>query len=127
MNTNLNENINIPLCVDLDGTLIRADSLIETTALFLKQRFLMVLLFPFWLLSGRARFKEEIASRTELDAAYLPYEGKVLDTINNARAAGRKIMLCTGANYRYAQAVAKHLKLFDDVIASSETNNLMIT
>ena len=124
MNTGLTKNKKIPLCVDLDGTLIRTDSLIETTALFIKQRFLMTTLFPFWLMGGRSRFKDEIAARTELDAAYLPYEVIVLDAIRKARAAGRKVILCTGANYRYAQAVADHLKLFDDVIASSASNNL---
>lgn len=124
MNADQSKSNKIPLCVDLDGTLIRSDSLIETTALMIKQHFFMILLFPIWLIRGRAQFKEEIATRTEIDAGYLPYEENVLDAIKTARADGRKIILCTGANYRYAQAVADHLKLFDDVIASSASENL---
>jgi len=126
MNTDTDtpEHTDIPLCVDLDGTLIRTDSLVETAALFMKQHFLMVALFPFWLLDGRARFKEEIARRIELDAAHLPYEPDVLEFINQARSAGREVILCTGANRRYAEAVAGHLKLFDGIMASDATNNL---
>ena len=117
-------NVTIPLCVDLDGTLIRTDSLVETAALFLKQYFLMAVLFPIWLLSGRARFKEEIASRIKLDVAYLPYEDKVIDVIRQARGDGREVILCTGANQRYAEAVADYLGLFDGVIASDANTNL---
>ena len=91
MSVDTTGSVNVPLCVDLDGTLIRTDSLVETTALFMKQHFLLVVLFPFWLLSGRARFKEEIAARTELDVAFLPYEDTVLETIREARAAGRHV------------------------------------
>jgi len=114
----------VPLCVDLDGTLIRTDSLVETVALFMKQQFLMIVLFPYWLIRGRARFKEEIAARTRLDAAHLPYEAAVVDALRAARHDGRETILCTGANRRYAEAVANHLGLFDDVMASDASTNL---
>lgn len=124
MNGETTANDRLPLCVDLDGTLIRTDTLVETVALFMKQQFLMIVLFPFWLLRGRARFKEEIAARTRLDAAHLPYEPAVLEAIRLARDLGRETILCTGANRRYAEAVADHLGLFDDVMASDATTSL---
>ena len=126
MNTESATNSEIPLCVDLDGTLIRTDSLVESAALFMKQHFLMIVLFPFWLMRGRARFKHEIAARTRLDAEYLPYQPEVLDAIRDARKAGREVILCTGANRRHADAVAGHLGLFDDVMASDATTNLTV-
>ena len=51
----------IPLCVDMDGTLIRTDVLWESMALLLKRRPLDLLLAPFWLLRGRANLKRQIA------------------------------------------------------------------
>ena len=52
----------IPLCVDLDGTLIKTDLLWESLLALLKQRPLSIFQLPFWLLKGRAHFKHEIAA-----------------------------------------------------------------
>lgn len=113
-----------PLCVDLDGTLIYSDLLIESCLKLLKQNPLYFLWLPLWLWEGKAVLKAEIAKRVELDVSLLPYRKEVLDYIKEQKAAGRKIVLATASNIKYANAVAKHLGLFDEVFASNQSVNL---
>ena len=110
--------------VDLDGTLIRSDLLWETLFLTARQNPLKLLKVPGWALAGKARLKAELARACEFDAATLPYRQSVVDALTKAKAAGRRIVLATGANARLAHAVADHLGLFDDVMASCDTVNL---
>ena len=63
-----------PLCVDLDGTLIRSDLLLESSLALLRRNPAYVFRFVGWLLKGKAHLKHEIAARTEIDASLLPYD-----------------------------------------------------
>ena len=112
------------LVVDLDGTLIRSDLLWESLVLFLKRHPLQVWRLPFWLLRGKAGFKESLASRVELDPAALPYDEVLLEHIGRQRSAGRETVLATGAHARLAEGVAAHLGLFDRVLATAGPVNL---
>ena len=114
----------VPLCVDLDGTLIRTDVLWESLMLLLKQNPLYLLALPFWLLRGRAAMKKEIAVRTELDAASLPYHQPFLDYLKAEHRKGRTLILATAADNRLAQNVADHLGIFKDVLASDGQINM---
>jgi 4-hydroxybenzoate polyprenyltransferase len=113
-----------PLCVDLDGTLIRGDTLHESILLLLKSSVWHFLLLPIWLLKGRAHFKARIAARVSLDARFLPYDQALIAELAAQRAAGRSIVLATAANETVAQGVAEHLGVFDRIFASDSTNNL---
>ncbi|MEG0884102.1 MAG: hypothetical protein RSH52_22995, partial [Janthinobacterium sp.] len=57
----------LPLVVDLDGTLIHSDLLWEAILIFIKTRFLQLWRLPFWLLQGKAGFKDKLASMIEID------------------------------------------------------------
>lgn len=114
----------VPLCVDLDGTLVRTDVLWESVALLLKRRPLDVLLLPFWLLRGRAYLKRQIAARTELDPTHLPYHPEFIEFLRVERGKGREIILATAADDGPAQRVAKHVGLFHSVVASNGSTNL---
>ena len=113
------------LCVDLDGTLIRSDLLLESLLLLLKRNPLYLFATFFWLFKGgKALLKEEIAARVTLNPAALPYNNPLIDWIQSERASGREVWLCTAANERLATVVAQHVKLFDGVIASDAKHNL---
>ncbi|PNA50054.1 hypothetical protein C1Y14_34405, partial [Pseudomonas sp. MPR-R5B] len=56
-----------PLCVDLDGTLIKSDVLLESLLLLLKKNPFYLFLLPLWLLRGKAMLKGQIAARVSLD------------------------------------------------------------
>lgn len=114
----------IPLCVDLDGSLIRSDMLHESSIIFAKNKPWHVAAIPGWLLRGKAHLKQKIAAVADVDVQLLPYNDELLDWLKTERANGRKLILCTASDVKYAQAVASHLDLFDEVIASDGETNL---
>jgi 4-hydroxybenzoate polyprenyltransferase len=85
----------------------------------------MLLLLPFWLLSGRAALKRQLAARVHLDPARLPYRQQVLDLIQQEKqTTGRRIALVTAADREVADSIARYLGLFDEVHASDGQINL---
>ena len=68
----------VPLVVDLDGTLVRTDTLHESFLRAAKRNPLLLVLAPLWLLKGKARLKAEVGRRVELDASRLPYSEPLL-------------------------------------------------
>ena len=113
-----------PLCVDLDGTLIRTDLLHEAVFKLLRMNILYLFMLPIWMAGGKANLKAEIAKRVMPDAQRLPFNRALLDWLEGQRAAGRELVLATASNQRYARAVADHLKIFHSVEASDDMTNL---
>ena len=113
-----------PLYVDLDGTLVSTDTLIVSIRLLIRRRPWEVPLLPLYALGGRASFKDRIVQRVEIDPATLPYRQMVLSFLQDEKRRGRAIVLATAAHLRVAEPVARHLGIFDDVIASDQTQNL---
>lgn len=114
----------VPLVVDLDGTLIRADLLHETVIQMLVREPARLLAMPGWLLRGKAYFKAQVAARVELQAESLPYHDEFVAWLRSERAGGRPMTLCTASDVRLAEAVARESGLFDDVMASDGVTNL---
>jgi 4-hydroxybenzoate polyprenyltransferase/phosphoserine phosphatase len=116
-----------PLVVDLDGSLTRTDTLHEQALALAKIQPLKTLLLPAWLMRGKAHLKQQLAQQVALDPATLPYNAPLLDWLKAEKHAGRHLVLCTAADARTAQAIAQHLGLFDEVIASDGKTNLSAT
>lgn len=112
------------LAVDLDGSLIKTDLLWETTTLYLSSNPLRVLRLPLLMASGRAQLKSTLAQHTTLDASSLPYREDVLEWLRNEKKQGRRLVLATASDSQLARAVAEHLGIFEEVIASDGTVNL---
>ncbi len=113
----------LPLCVDLDGTLIHSDTLLEGIVSHPRDARLaraVMTLFS----SGRAAFKQSIAAGAPLDPALLPYNQALLGYLTKERDEGRYLVLATAANQAIAESVAGHLGLFDEIVASDEKRNL---
>ena len=113
-----------PLCVDLDGTLIKSDSLIDAVCQFLRCNPFGFWQLGRWLAVGRARLKAEVASQAPLDPAELPYNAELLQFLHAEHRRGRQIYLTTGADGPLAERVAAHLDIFDGVLASDGVTNL---
>lgn len=113
-----------PLCVDLDGTLIRTDLLLESFLLLARQRPLLLLALPLWLFKGRSYLKQRIAEAVDFQPELIPYNTDFIDWLKEEKRAGRQLVLATASNRRLAQPVADHLGIFDLVLASDETTNL---
>lgn len=80
--------------------------------------------WPFWLAKGKAVLKHNIASRYRCDPAVLPYNTDVLEWLTAQRASGRKIILCTASDRTIAESIARHLGIFDEVLASDGLHNM---
>ncbi|MDH3981471.1 MAG: UbiA family prenyltransferase, partial [Kiritimatiellaceae bacterium] len=83
-----------------------------------------ILKIPGWILKGKAHLKDQVMQRVELDASALPYNQQLLDWLNKQREMGRKLILATASNYRTADAVAEHLGIFEETLASTQETNL---
>jgi len=120
----MNPDTPVPLCVDLDGTLLLSDSLLESLCQLLKKSPWVIFLAPVWLLRGRANLKRQIARRVELDVGQWPLNAEVLDFVQAAKTQGRKVVLATAADSRIAAAIQERLNLFDEIISSDGATNL---
>lgn len=113
-----------PLCVDLDGTLVKSDTLIDSLLLLVRTHPWAALRVPFWIFRGRAALKAEIGARVVLDERCLPFNRRLLEFLEDQHTQGRKIYLATGADRRLAERVADHLRLFEGILASDGRTNL---
>ena len=113
-----------PLFVDLDGTLIKTDLLIESAFFLLKKQPWMLLAMLYWLAFGKARLKEEIAIRSALDFSVLPLQKEFVEFLHNEAKNGRTLYLATASDRRLAEPVAKRLGIFKQVLASDGQHNL---
>jgi len=113
-----------PLVVDLDGTLTPTDTLYESLFQLARQDPRVLLRLPSWLAGGRAYFKSELARRQSLAADSLPYCESLVEYLRQEKARGRRIILATAANRQIADSIARHLGLFELVLASDESVNL---
>lgn len=120
----LEDDISVPLCVDLDGTLVKSDTLVDSTLALARQHPARLLQLPRWLAEGKAALKRHITSSVELDVANLPYNRELLSYLQQQHAAGRLIYLATAADMVLAQRIASHLGLFAGVLASDGSTNL---
>ena len=114
----------IPLVVDLDGTLIKTDLLWEALARRLRQNPFAIVPILLWWMRGRAFLKMRLGLRVRLSPASIPRNEKFLGWLHEQKSAGRKIILATASDSRLAKPVADYFGIFDDVLASDGRTNL---
>jgi 4-hydroxybenzoate polyprenyltransferase len=114
----------VPLCVDLDGTLVKSDTLVDSVLALARQKPGAILRIPNWIAQGKAQFKKLVTAEVTLDVEYLPYNRPLLEWLRAEHGAGRAIYLATAADRSLAQRVADHLGIFAGVLASDGTTNL---
>jgi 4-hydroxybenzoate polyprenyltransferase len=120
----MSDNTSIPLCVDLDGTLVKLDTLHQALFLLLRQSPASIFRIPGWMIKGKAHLKNQVMQRITLDASALPYHKDFLAYLRQEHENGRTLVLATASNYRTANAVADHLGIFSETISSSVDTNM---
>ncbi len=110
--------------MDLDGTLVKLDTLHQALFLLLRRDPASIFRIPGWMAKGKAYLKEQVMQRVTLDASALPYHKPFLKYLRQEHKNGRTLILATASNYRTANAVADHLGLFTDIISSSIDTNM---
>ncbi len=113
---------NIPLFVDLDGTLIKSDSLLESVLILIKSNPLTLFLLPFWLMTGRAGFKQRVAERVSLASCALPVNEEFYAFLELQKE--RELTLISASNQKVVDEIAQHFDLFSNCIGSTEAHNL---
>jgi 4-hydroxybenzoate polyprenyltransferase len=114
----------IPLCVDLDGTLVKSDTLVDSVLYLARHRPAELLRIPGWLAQGKAAFKRRVTSAATLNVETLPYNKNLLQYLREQHAAGRPLYLATAADRALAEHIAEHIGIFRGVLASDGTVNL---
>ena len=110
------------IAVDLDGSLVQSDMLIESLFMFVRASPLQVFRLFAWLLRGKAYFKARIADVVVPDATTLPYNRPLLQWLETQRSAGAALVLATASDHRIAHAIAGHLRVFDEVLGTEGRN-----
>lgn len=111
----------IPICVDLDGTLVPYDTAFQAWKFLLKKKPSLAIKVGFYyFFYGESRVKHLIgglATRNDsLNCELLSY-------LKNAKKNNRRIILATGATLKTAKKFAEKYDIFDDIIASTEDFN----
>lgn len=114
----------VPLAVDLDGTLIRTDMMWESLVRLLRKNPFAAIFAFFALVRGRAQFKQTVARQIQVPPTNVPYHHELIAWLKEQKATGRLIVLATASDRAMAQPIADHVGLFADVMASDGTTNL---
>lgn len=119
------DDVQRPLVVDLDGTLLRTDMLYEKFCLLMFSKPWILLLIPFWLLRGKAALKREFTRRVDIDVETLPVNTELLEWLRTEKARGRTLALVSASDDELVRRVAARFgDLFDIVQGSDGSANL---
>jgi phosphoserine phosphatase len=107
----------------LDGTLTARGTIREGLRRLARERPWCLPRLLISLVRGRAACKDPLAHLADLASECVPYRPQVLVFLRAERARGRRLILATATPRRIADAVTRHLGLFDAVIASDRTRH----
>ncbi|WP_108815521.1 UbiA family prenyltransferase [Loktanella sp. Alg231-35] len=114
----------VPLFVDLDGTLLKTDLAEEMLARGFRSATALFAAFKAFLATGLGGLKRSLVENVGFTAELLPYNQSVRDYIAQAKSDGRHVVLMTAADEIAAQEIADFSGGFDEVIGSAPDRNL---
>lgn len=113
----------VPLVVDCDRTLTRADMAMEALVDVAKHSFRSFIFVLYWFIGGRAAIKTRLARIAPVRAEGLPIRPEVAALIAAARADGRPVILASAGHQRNLARVARAHGPFDAVIGTTRRAN----
>ena len=122
MNSVVVQDESCPLYVDLDGTLIKQDSLHESLLAVIKRHPLIIFKMVFWLLRGKAFFKCQLARYAQADDVVPVVNPEFLVWLTHQHQQKRPLYLATASETTMAQRMAEHFGFFSGVIATAHSN-----
>ncbi|MEQ9506375.1 MAG: UbiA family prenyltransferase [Hyphomonas sp.] len=123
-NVSSGEDGGIPLVLDLDGTLIRTDSLHEQALAMVRRNPFTLFKLVAWVFAGRVVLKERLAAASPIEPEFLPANEDVVALAQQAAADGRKVILATAAHVNTARPFQQHFPFISEVIATGDGVNL---
>ena len=113
-----------PLVLDVDGTFLKTDMLLECFWAGLGRDPAATLRASLTLLGDRAALKAELARIADIRTDLLPVNGAVLAEVEAAKAAGREVVLASASHATLVKRLAADHGLSDRVFASDGVVNL---
>lgn len=112
----------IPLVVDLDGTLINTDLLHEAAVLLIRKNPFYIFICVLWALKGRSYLKNKIFSLVHINPELLPYNINFLNFLKKEHEKGRKLILATASLSSNASEIAERFPIFEKVYGTESIN-----
>ena len=113
-----------PLFVDLDGTLIKSDWMLEAILAMLRISPVSIFRIVIWLAKGRSNLKRHLAEAVIVDIPSLPANREFLEFLKQEKSKHRELILISTSDQKAVSAVSEHYDLFDAAIGSDGTINL---
>ncbi len=114
----------VPLFVDLDGTLLKTDLAEEMLVRGIRSIDSLFGAFKAYCTTGLGGLKRSLVEAVGFTPAFLPYKQSVRDYVRQAKTDGRRVILMTAADQIAAQQIADFIGDFDEVIGSTPRHNL---
>lgn len=114
----------VPLILDIDGTLLRTDLLFETIWAALRLNVLATLVVLVTSLFSPAQLKRRLIKIAEPDIELMPVRQSVLQRAHAAIGQGRAVHLASGADQSQVDAVAQRFALPGPHFGSNDPLNL---
>ncbi len=114
----------IPLYVDMDGTLLKVDTLHECFLAAVKKNPLVVFFCLLWLWQGKAYLKSRLSNFKPFPVDMLPVNESFVEYLWAEKRRGRQLVLATAGDSTIANAVAARFPMFNAVLASDGKTNL---
>lgn len=111
-----------PLVVDVDGSLVATDLLWEGLVRVIVQRPHRIPWVLAGLFSGRATFKARVAETADLDLAHVPLRPGVRDLVRESRERGRQVVLASASPRSWVEAIARRVDADQVLVTEGETN-----
>jgi 4-hydroxybenzoate polyprenyltransferase len=115
----------IPLCVDLDHTFFKTDTLYEHVLSYIRSNPFRLLRVMNWLRQGRSYLKAKLQEHAPLTIDHFPVDEDVFYYLKRMEAKKRPIVLVTGAHQSIADAVIKKWPIFQAAHGSQADHNLV--
>lgn len=113
-----------PLVVDVDGTLIKSDLLLEAALQFVATQPWRCWRLLVWLFAGKAALKAHLAAAVAVPTETIPLRPETLAAMDQARAAGQPVWLASASDRRWVEQIAARVGGIDGVLGSDGHTNL---
>lgn len=117
-------NSQLPLFVDLDGTLIKSDWMLEAILATVRNNPVAIFKVIVWLIQGRAYLKQRLAETIDIDIASLPVNVEFLEFLKEEKVKNRELILISASAQSAVNSVQNHFSLFDSAVGSNGVINL---
>jgi 4-hydroxybenzoate polyprenyltransferase len=110
----------LPLCVELDGSLIKTSVLGDGILLLVRTTPLLALKLPLWAARGRSYLESMVSSNAPIDITHLPFNRPLLAYLHAQQSEGREIFLVSDAPSQLTDRIEDYLGIFAGVVRTEK-------